>query len=79
LLVEERVPKRPGYASVSVDEHLPVLLDLYYSSCGEIFSDVSLYMLGGEFVQSDDLLASSVRFSGLGIGWASVAPISFLI
>ena len=53
-LILKKVPRQRGFAQVSTEGKIPVLIDAHYTSRGEAYLDRSLYMLSVEFVLTDD-------------------------
>jgi hypothetical protein len=52
--IEKMVPKENGYARVSQGEKIPIIISSYYAVKGDSYTDVSLYLMGVDFVVLDE-------------------------
>jgi hypothetical protein len=63
--VEKRIPKKKGYALVSDDASVPVVIESVYTAKGETRIDRSMYAISYEFAIQDTPASPEIRFHGL--------------
>lgn len=65
-VLEEKVGREPGKASVSIDANVPVVISSLFSAKGQLYEDTSLYRIVFSFVIDGDSSAPpTVDFKGL--------------